>query len=108
MKDAFEAGVTQINVLLVFLVLYHKKIALKGGCAGEDGYQTADESLQDRVRVSESVPITPVRVYIVKYVNGDLQFRLVTVCITQVLVLAPNILNLLYAEGVVEKIPVDL
>ena len=45
-EDAFEACVTQTHVVPGFLVLYHQKVALNGGCAGEDGRQTADEPLQ--------------------------------------------------------------
>ena len=34
MEDAFEACVTQKHAVPGFLVLYHQKVALGGGCAG--------------------------------------------------------------------------
>ena len=37
MEDAPEACVTQTHAVPGFLVLYHQKVALNGGCAGEDG-----------------------------------------------------------------------
>ena len=53
----------------------------------------------------DSVPSTPVRVAVVKAINGDLQFRLAAVCVAQDLVLAPNIINLLAVEGIVKTLP---
>ena len=55
-----------------------------------------------------SVPSIPVCVSVIKDVNGALQFRLALVCITQDIVLAPNIINILGVEGVVETLPVAL
>ena len=105
---AFEACVTQTHAVPVFLVLYHRIVALNGGCAGEDGRQTANEPLQQQVRVFQSVPSIPVRGALVKSVNRDLHIRLVAVQVTQVLVLSPDILNLLDAEGVVKMLQVAL
>ena len=93
---------------LSILVLYHQKFALNGGCAGECGFQTADEPLQQRVCVVESVTSIPVRGALVKAVNGDLHIRLAAVQVAQGLVLAPDILNFLDAEGVVETLPAVL
>ena len=93
---------------LFFLVLYHRIVALNGGCAGEDGRQTADKPLQKRVHVVESVPSIPVRSTLVKAVNGDLHIRFTAVQVAQGLVLAPDILNLLDAEGVFKTLPVAL
>ena len=107
-EDAFEACVTQTHAVPGFLVLYHQKVALNGGCAGEDGRQTADEPLQQQVRVVQSVPSILVRGALVKAVNGSLHIRLAAVQVTQGLVLAPNILNILGAEGVVKMLPVAL
>ena len=56
----------------------------------------------------ESVPIILVRFFIVKYVNESLQLRFAAVYAAQGLVLVPNTINLLDAEGVVEKILVAL
>ena len=78
-----------------FLLLYHQKNSLNSVCDGEDGLHTADEPLQDQVRVVKSVPSILVRVAAVKTVNGYLQFRLAVVCFSQGLVLEPNILNIL-------------
>ena len=61
LEDSFEACVTQTHAVHVFLVLYHQKVALNGGFAGEDGHQTANKSLQQQARVVESVPSIPVR-----------------------------------------------
>ena len=108
MEDAFEACVTQTHVVPGFLVVYHQKVALNGGCAGEDGRQTTNKPLQQRVRVVQSIPSIPVRGALVKYVNGDLHIRLVAVQVTQGLVMSPDILNLLDAEGVVKMLPVEL
>ena len=92
----------------VFLVFYHQKVALNGGCAGEDDRQTANEPLQQRVRVVESVPIILVRDALVKAFNGALHIRLAAVQVAQGLVMAPDILNLLYAEGLFKTLPVAL
>ena len=108
LEDAFDACVTQTHVVLDFLVLYHKKVALKGGCAGKYGRQTANELLQQRVSIADSVPIIMVCGALVKSVNVALQFRLTAVRITQDLVMAPDIINLLDVEGVVETLPVAL
>ena len=108
MEDAFEACVTQTHVVPGFLVRYHQKVALNGGCSGEYGHHTDDEPLQQWVRVVQSVPILPVRGALVKSVNGCLHIRLAALQVTQGLVLAPDILNLLDAEGVVKTLPVAL
>ena len=107
-EDAFEACVTQTHAVPGFLVVYHQKVALNGGCAGEDGHQTADKPLQQQVRVVESVPSIPVYGAVVRAVNGALQFIFVAVHIAQGLVLAPDTLNLLDVEGLVETLPVAL
>ena len=107
-EDAFKASVTQTHAVPGFLVLYHQKVALNGGCAGEDGFQTADKPLQQRVHVVESIPSILVCGAIVKAVNGALQFRLVAVRIAKGLVLAPNIINLLDFEGVFDTLLVAL
>ena len=75
-EDTFEACVTQTHAIPGFLVLYHQKVALNGGCAGEDVCQTDDEPLQKRVRVVQSVPSIPVRCALVKDINGVLHIRL--------------------------------
>ena len=46
MEDGFEASVTQTHTVPVFLVFYHREVALNGGCAGKDDLQTADKPLQ--------------------------------------------------------------
>ena len=56
----------------------------------------------------QSVLIIPVRGALTKAVNGYLHIRLAAVQVTQGLVLSPNILNLLDAEGVVKVLPVAL
>ena len=56
----------------------------------------------------QSVPSILVRGALVKAVNGSLHIRLAAVQVTQGLVLAPNILNILGAEGVVKMLPVAL
>ena len=91
-----------------FLVLYHQKVALNSGCAGEDGRQNANEPLQKRVCVVESITSIPVCGAIVKSINGYINFRLALVHITQGLVLAPDITNLLDVEGIVDTLPVAL
>ena len=93
---------------MVFFLLYDRNVALNGGCAGEDGRQTADEPLQRRVRVVQSNSSISVRGALIKAVNGSLHIRLVAVQVTQGLVLAPDILNILDAEGVVKTLPVVL
>ena len=108
MEDAFEACVTQTHAVPGFLVLCHQKVALNGRCAGEDGCQTADEHLQKQVRVVKSVLSIPVSGALSNLPNGYLHIRLTAVQVTQGLVLAPNILNLLDAEGVVKTLPVVL
>ena len=50
-EDAFEACVTQTHAFPGFLVLYHQKVALNGGCAEEYGHQTADKPLHQQIRV---------------------------------------------------------
>ena len=108
MEDAFEACITQSHAVPGFLVLYHQKFALNGGFAGEDGRHTAEESLQKRVRVVQSVPIIPVRGALVKAVNGYLLIRLAEVQVTKGLVLAPDMLNILDDEGVLKSLSVAL
>ena len=56
----------------------------------------------------EFVTSIPVSVAIIKFINRDLHFRFATVCVPQSLVLAPNITNILDAEGIVETLPVAL
>ena len=73
-----------------------------------DGRQTANESLQQQVRVVQSVPSILLRGALVKAVNVSLHIRLAAVQITQGLVLAPNILNILDAEGLVKTLLVAL
>ena len=105
-EAAFEACVTQTHAVLGFLVLYHRNVALNGGCVREDSRQTTNKPLQQRVRVVQSVPRIPVRGALVKAVNRSLHIRLAAVQVTQGLLLGPNILNLLGAEGVVKTLPV--
>ena len=93
---------------MVFFLLYDRNVALNGGCAEEDGRQTADEPIQRRVHVVQSNSSIPVQGALIKYVNGSLHIRLVAVQVTQGIVLAPNILNLLGAEGVVKMLLVAL
>ena len=107
-EDSFEACVTQTHAVPGFLVLYHQKVALNGVCAGGDGRQTANEPLQQQVLVVQSVPSIPVRSALVKDVNGSLHIRLAAAQVTQGLVLAPDIINLLDAEGVVKNLAVTL
>ena len=45
-EDAFESGVTQTHAVPGFLVLYNRKVAPNGGCAGGDGLHTANKPLQ--------------------------------------------------------------
>ena len=59
--DALEACVTQTHTVPGFLILYHQKVALNGGCAGEDSCQTADKPFQQHVRAVQSVPSKPLR-----------------------------------------------
>ena len=40
--DALEACVTQTHTVPGFLILYHRKVLLNVGCAGEDGHQTTN------------------------------------------------------------------
>ena len=108
MEDAFEDCVTQTHAVPGFLVIYHRNVALKGGCAREDGRHTTGKPLQQRVRVVKSVPRILVRGALVKAVNGYLHIMLAALQVTQGLVLAPDILNLLDAEGVVKTLPVAL
>ena len=108
MEDAFEDCVTQTQAVIVFFLIYHQKVALNSGCTGEDGFQTTDKPLQQRVHVVESIPSILVCGAIVKAVNGALQFRLVAVRIAKGLVLAPNIINLLDFEGVFDTLLVAL
>ena len=81
MKDDFKNGVTQTHAVLIFLVLYHQKFSLDGGCAKEDGLHTTSRPLQYQVRVVEYVTSNLVCISIFKYVNGDLQLRLSSVCV---------------------------
>ena len=46
-KDTSEAEITQTHVVLVFIVLYYQKVALKGGCARENGIQTSNDYLHN-------------------------------------------------------------
>ena len=108
MKDAFEACIAQTHVVPGFLLLYHQKVSLNGGCAREDGRQTSDEPLQQRVHVVQYVPSIPVRGALVKSINGSLHIKLAAVQVIQGLVLAPDILNLLDAEGLVKTLPATL
>ena len=108
LEDASEGCVTQTYAVPIFLVLYHQNFSLNGGRAGEDGRQTADKPLQQRVRVVDSIPSILVRGALIKAVNGALHIRLAEVQVAQGLVLATDILNLLYAEGVVKTPPVAL
>ena len=81
-EDDFEACVTQTHAVPGFLVLYYQNVALNGGCAGEDGRQTANKPLQQWVRVVQSVTSIPVRGALVKAVNGYLHIRLAAVQVT--------------------------
>ena len=108
MKDAFKACIAQTHVVTGFLVLYHQKVALNGGCAREDGRQTSDEPLQQRVHVVQYIPSIPVRGALVKSVNGSLNIKLAAVQVIQGLVLARNILTVLDAEGLVKPLPARL
>jgi hypothetical protein len=63
--------------------------------------QTSDESLQQRIRVLETDPSITIRSAVVEAVKGALHIGLAVVRGVQSLVLAPNSLNRLVAEGVV-------
>jgi len=56
----------------------------------------------------ETGPSITVRSAVVEAVNGALHIGLATVRVTQSLVLAPNILNLLIAESVIKALLVAL
>jgi hypothetical protein len=56
----------------------------------------------------ETDPSIMVRSVVVEAVNGALHIGLAAVQVTQSLVLAPNILNLLVAESVIKALPVAL
>jgi hypothetical protein len=56
----------------------------------------------------ETDPSITVRSVVVEAVNGALHIGLEAVRITQSLVLAPNILNLLVAESVIKALPMAL
>jgi len=107
-EDSFEACISQIHAVLVLLILHHRKVALNSGCTGKDGRQTTDEFLQQRIHVVETNPSITVRSAVVEAVNGALHIGLATVRVTQSLVLAPNILNLLVAESVIKALLVVL
>ncbi len=107
-EDSFKACISQTHAVLVLLILHHRKVALNSGCTGKDGRQTTDEFLQQRIRVVETDPSITVRSAVVEAVNGALHIGLAAVRVTQSLVLAPNILNLLVAESVIKALPVAL
>ncbi len=107
-EDSFEACISQTHAVLVLLILHHRKVALNSGCTGKDGRQTIDEFLQQRIRVVEIDPSITIRSVVVEAVNGALHIGLAAVRVTQSLVLAPNILNLLIAESVIKALPVAL
>jgi hypothetical protein len=107
-EDSFEACISQTHAVLVLLILHHRKVTLNSGCTGKDGRQTTDEFLQQRIRVVETDPSITVRSVVVEAVNGALHIGLEAVRITQSLVLAPNILNLLVAESVIKALPMAL
>jgi hypothetical protein len=105
---SFEACISQTHAVLVPLVLHHRKVALNSGCTGSDGRQTTDESLQQRTRVLETDPSITIRSAVAEAVNGALHIGLAVVRVLQSLVLAPNSLNLLVADGVIKALPVAL
>jgi hypothetical protein len=97
-EDSFEASISQTYAVLVLLILDHRKVAVNSGCTRNDGRQTTDESLQQRIRVLETDPIITIRSAVVEAVNGALHIGLTVVRVVQSLVLAPNSLKLLVAE----------
>jgi len=107
-EDSFEACMSQTHAVLVLLILHHRKVVLNSGCTGKDGRQTTDEFLQQRIRVLETDPNITVCSTVVEVVNGALHIGLAAVRVTQSLVLAPNILNLLIAESVIKVFLVAL
>jgi hypothetical protein len=105
-EDSFEACISQTHPVLVLLILHHRKVALNSGCTGKDGRQATDESLQQRIRVLETDSNITIRSAVVEAVNGALHIGSAGVRVVQSLVLAPNSLNLLVAEGVIKALPV--
>ena len=106
MKNNFKSGITQNHTVLVFILLYHQKVALNGGFTIKDGLQTSNKPFHYWVSVLESVPSISAYVAIIKDVNGDLHSRLIVLCVAQGLFMLPNILNLLNAEVVAKTLPV--
>jgi hypothetical protein len=107
-EDSFEACISETHAVLVLLILHHRKVALNSGCTGKDYHQTTDESLQQRIRVLETDPSVTIRSAVFESVNGALHIGLAVVRVVQSLVMAPNSLNLLVAEGVIKALPVAL
>jgi hypothetical protein len=107
-EDSVEACISQTHAVLVLLIRHHRKVALNSGCTGKDGRQTTDESLQQRTRVLDTDPSITIRSAVVEAVNGALHIGLALVQVVQSLVLAPNSLNLLVAEGIIKALPVAL
>ncbi len=107
-EDSFEACISQTHAVLVLFIFHHRKVALNSGCTGKDGCQATDKFLQQQIRVMETDPSIMVRSVVVEAVNGALHIGLAAVQVTQSLVLAPNILNLLVAESVIKALPVAL
>jgi hypothetical protein len=93
---------------LFFSYITTEKVALNSGCTSKDGRQATDESLQLRIRVLETDPSITIRSAVVEAVNGALHIGLAVVRVVQSLLLAPNSLNLLFAEGVIKALPVAL
>jgi hypothetical protein len=106
-EDSFEACIGQTHAILVLLIL-HRKVARNSGCTGKYGRQTTDESLQQRIRVLGTDPSITIRSAVAEAVNGALHIGLAVVRVVQSIVLAPNSLNLLVAEGVIKALPVAL
>ncbi len=107
-EDSFETCISQTHAVLVLFIFHHRKVAVNSGCTGKDGRQTINEFFQQRIRVVETNPNITVRSAIVEAINGALHIGLAAVRVTQSLVLAPNILNLLVAESVIKALPVVL
>jgi hypothetical protein len=107
-EDSFEACISQTHAVLLLLILHHRKVAFNSGCTGKDGRQTTYESLQQRIRVLETDSSIIIRSVVVEAANGAHHIGLAVVRVIQSLVLTPNGLNLLVAEGVIKALPVAL
>jgi hypothetical protein len=106
-EDSFEACISQTHAVLVLHTSPPKS------CSQQWMYRerwslTTDESLQQRIRLLETDPSITIRSAAVEAVNGTLHIGLAVARVVQSLVLAPNGINLLVAEGVIKGLPVAL